>query len=173
MQLTLPLSIPFTRPRRRPSARDEAAWKASLQPPKPRPAAGVLCRYTDADGEQWWLLGERAPRLGGTWANFGGSLEPGEHPLAGAMREFDEELSIRAADLVGSTIVAVVDDCGTDERPYTLFVIDVPAAFDNGILQWEHTDAAWWPTDEVAALSLHRGFARAWSTLVDKGVARP
>ena len=70
---------------------------------RPRPAAGLLLRYTDRDGV-WYLLGKRHRRLGDTWANIGGSLKPGEDPLAGALREFEEELGIDPARLANATI---------------------------------------------------------------------
>lgn len=134
-------------------------------PRPPRPAAGLLLRYTDpADGTVWFLLGKRARRLGGTWSNIGGSLERGEDALAGALREFDEELAVGAARLVGSTIAAVID-CGDEQVPYTLFVLDVPLCFDDADLSWENDDLVWFRADAVPTLNLHRGFARAWATL--------
>jgi 8-oxo-dGTP pyrophosphatase MutT (NUDIX family) len=134
--------------------------------PRHRPAAGILCRHTDRyDGSVWWLLGQRAPRrLGGTWANIGGSLESGETPLVGAAREFHEELGIPVANLAGARIATVLE-CGTPERPYTLFVLDVPVCFDDAVLGWENDDVAWWRTPDVATLDLHPKFALAWATL--------
>lgn len=135
----------------------------------PRAAAGLLLRHTDAEGV-WYLLGHRHAWLGGTWANIGGSLEPGEHPLAAALREFSEELSIGAQGLLGATIAQVID-CGTEERPYTLFVVDVPTFFDDVELSWENVDVAWFPPSEIDDLEarhrLHRGFSRAWKEVAD------
>lgn len=133
--------------------------------PAPRPAAGILLTHTDRHGQPWVLLGQRSRRLGGTWCNIGGSLEPGEAALAGALREFHEELGIDVTALVGGTIVAVIDDCGTPLKPYTLFVIDVPKAFDDAVLGWENDDLAWFHPDDVATLNLHDKFAGAWATL--------
>lgn len=127
----------------------------------PRPAAGLLLRHTDADGT-WFLLGRRARSLGGTWSNIGGSLNRGEDALAGAIREFAEETSIPAARLTAGRLVASIE-CGTDRVPYTLFVVDVPVAFDDAVLSWENTDLAWWHVDDVPTLEVHDGFARAWS----------
>lgn len=133
--------------------------------PRPRPAAGLLLRHTDADGI-WVLLGLRAPILGGTWSNIGGSLDTGEDPLAGALREFTEELGLPVARLTGATLATSIQS-GDAEVPYTLFVLDVPVAFNDASLQWEHDDLAWWHADDVHTLPLHRGFARAWDTLTE------
>jgi 8-oxo-dGTP pyrophosphatase MutT (NUDIX family) len=131
----------------------------------PRPAAGLLIR-THTDGADWYLLGKRTRTLGGCWSNFGGSLEPGEHPLAGALREFDEEAAVGAAALVGCTVAAVIDS-GTPEVPYTLFVLDAPPhLLDVEVaLQWEHDDVAWFRADAISDLHLHHGFRRAWVAL--------
>lgn len=129
----------------------------------PQPAAGVLCRYTDHEGT-WILLGLRAPFLGGCWANLGGSLDAGEEPLTGALREFHEETLLPVAALVGATISAVLD-CGDAAKPYTMFVLDVPRYFDGMDCGWEHDDLAWWHTDDVADQRLHPKFAAAWAEL--------
>lgn len=148
----------------RPAKGGRPARKPAADAPKPpRPAAGVLLRCTDFEGD-WYLLGLRAPRLGGTWSNIGGSLEPGEHPLVGALRELHEECSVPAAQLVGSRIAQVID-CGTEKVPYTLFLIDVPAMIDDAVLGWENDDLAWFPAEEVPTLDLHAGFARAWTQI--------
>lgn len=160
-------SLSLRRRKRRHRA-SRADLAAALQPPRPRgvrPAAGLLLRSVDCDGV-YYLLGRRTRSLGGTWANFGGSLNPGEHPLAGALRELAEETAIRAADLVGSTIAAAID-CGTPDVPYTLFVIDAPRhVFDlEADLSWENDDVVWVREDVVGTLNLHRGFARAWEVI--------
>lgn len=133
--------------------------------PRPRPAAGLLLRHTDAEGT-WVLLGLRAPELGGTWSNIGGSLDRGEDPLAGALREFTEELDLPVSRLAGATLATTIQS-GDEWVPYTLFVLDVPVAFDDARLQWEHDDLAWFHADDVHTLDLHRGFARAWVTLTE------
>ncbi len=128
-----------------------------------RPAAGLLLRYTDQDGS-WYLLGKRHRRLGGTWANIGGSLKPGEVPLRGAMREFQEELAVDVTELIGATITNVLE-CGTKQVPYTMFVIDVAEWFDDAELSWENDKLYWWHAQEIDSLRLHAGFARAWTAL--------
>lgn len=136
------------------------------RPRGPRPAAGLLLRALDTDGHHYVLLGRRHRTLGGTWANFGGSLNTGEAPLAGALRELTEETGISAGDLDGARIAHVID-CGTYDIPYTLFVVDVPAdVFDlDANLAWEHTDIMWCRDDAVADLRLHAGFRRGWEAL--------
>lgn len=132
-------------------------------PSGPRPAAGLLLRYTDHEGV-WYLLGKRHRRLGGTWANIGGYLKPGETPLVGAQRECLEEIGIDVAWLTGVSISHVLE-CGDPAVPYTLFVIDVVTCFNNAELSWENDELYWWHADEIKALPLHPGFARAWDKL--------
>lgn len=144
-----------------------AGWARARRLPKPpRPAAGLLPRYTDADGH-WWLLARRCRHLGGTWSNIGGSLEPDEHPLIGALREFHEETAIGASRLAGR--VAGVYDCGAlieRDAPYHLFVLDVAEAFDDAELGWENDALSWFTTDRVDDLArrgrLHDGLAAVW-----------
>lgn len=129
----------------------------------PRPAAGILIRFTDSDGD-WWLLGQRAPSLGGTWANLGGSLHPSEDALAGALRELDEEAGLTAADLTDCRLIATMST-GTDRIPYTLFVLDTPRLLVDLDLSWEHDDVAWWHGDDVPTLPLHHRLAPAWPSI--------
>jgi 8-oxo-dGTP pyrophosphatase MutT (NUDIX family) len=134
------------------------------KPRRPRPAAGLLLRYVDHDGA-WFLLGKRCRSLGGTWANIGGSLEPDEHPLMGAMREFTEELGLKPQTLKGATIARVLE-AGSPDVPYTLFVLDVPHYFDNARLSWEHDDLCWFLADEVSRLDLHPAFRAEWDAML-------
>jgi 8-oxo-dGTP diphosphatase len=137
--------------------------RVQVEHKRPRPAAGLLLRYTDADGD-WYLLGKRHRKLGGTWANIGGSLQPGEAPLEGALREFEEELGIDLARLARAEISDVVE-CGDERVPYTLFVLDVPDWFGDARLSWENTALYWWHAADIDTLLLHRGFARAWGVV--------
>lgn len=129
-------------------------------PPRPRPGAGLLLRYTDHEGA-WYLLGKRNRRLGGTWANVGGYLKPWETPFAGAQREFLEETAIDVAWLTGVTLAQELE-CGTSAVPYTLFVLDVATCLDHAVLTWENEDLCWWHADAIGELPLHTGFARGW-----------
>lgn len=108
--------------------RDERWHRSSAAPVRPRPAAGLLLRFTDHEGA-WYLLGKRNRRLGGTWANIGGYLKSWETPFAGAQREFLEETAIDVTWLTGLTlgqkrvrhecgaVHAVRDRCGYLPRP--------------------------------------------------------
>lgn len=148
-------------------ARYDGHHRDAALPRAPRPAAGLLIRHTDDEGRAWWLLGLRAPKLGGKWSNLGGSIEHGELPLVAAAREFTEETNLPASVLTGATIDRVIE-CGTTDTPYTMFVLDGPF-FTGARLGWEHDDLAWWDTDGVDALAdndeLHPKFAAAWTAL--------
>ena len=78
--------------------------------------------------------------------------------------EFREELAVDITRLSAATISKVVN-CGTQRVPYTMFVIDVATWFDDAELSWENDEHYWWRADEIAALQLHGGFARARATL--------
>lgn len=144
--------------------------RAAPGPHRPRPAAGLFLRNTDRDGA-WYLLGKRHPRLGGTWANIGGSLKHGQDPLAGAIREFHEEVGIDLTGIPDAEITEVVD-CGTRLVPYTMFVVNTTERFGDVELSWENVALCWWHQDEVDSLQLHEGFARAWAFL-SPAVDRP
>ncbi len=133
-----------------------------------RPAAGVLLHLTDHEGD-WYLLGKRSKRLGGTWANIGGSLEPDEAPLSGALRELWEEAGVPATTISGSAIRRVVESRmpGT-EAIYTLFVLDVNLTVEQVPVDpdpAEMSEAAWWHADAISGLRLHPGFREQWEAL--------
>lgn len=92
------------------------------------------------------------------------SRGPGEDPLAGALREFEEELGIDPSRLANASITDVLE-CGDARVPYTMFVLDVPDCLDDAKLSWENVSLYWWHADEVHSLRLHKGFARAWATI--------
>lgn len=157
---------PFTTatvPASRRSKRREAPAPRPAAKTRVRPAAGVLLRHHDAEG-YWYLLGLRTYRLGGTWANLGGSLERGEDALAGALRELSEETEIRAAALEPGRIVAELQT-GSATTPYTLFVIDVPEVISDAVLQWEHDELWWWHSEDVPDLHAHAGLEAAWPAI--------
>lgn len=143
--------------------RGKRRHRSSAAPVRPRPAAGLLLRYTDHEGA-WYLLGKRHRRLGGTWANIGGYLKPWETAIVGAQREFLEETAIDVAWLTGVTIAQELK-CGTSAVPYTLFVVDVPNWIENFRLSSENDELCWWHADAIADLPLHEGFALAWAAL--------
>src|SRR5205807_8683973 len=59
-------------------------------------AAGVLVRHTGDDGAIAFFLARRSEfcHRGGTWAIPGGALNSDEEPLAGALREFAEDIGV-------------------------------------------------------------------------------
>ena len=69
-------------------------------------AAGVLVRCAGAEGSFDYFLARRSEfcHQGGTWAVPGGALDHGEAPLAGALREFAEEVGV---DLTDFAVVAL------------------------------------------------------------------
>ena len=145
---------------------------APRYPKTPRDGAGILLRHTDTDGT-WVLLGRRTASLGGTWSNLGGSLDAGEAPLAGALRELGEEMLIPAAALIGGTIAHVVTTPKSDGGTYTMFVIDIPTAPRlprRRDLPWEHTDVAWWFAADLldGQIALHAGFTACWTHIAPR-----
>ncbi|MGE0767972.1 MAG: RNA pyrophosphohydrolase [Hyphomicrobiaceae bacterium] len=69
-----------------------------------RPCVGIL--VLDAQGNVW--MGRRADRpnkevAGGWWQMPQGGIDPGEKPLAAALRELTEETGIRSVSLLGES----------------------------------------------------------------------
>jgi hypothetical protein len=73
-------------------------------------------------------------------------------------------VAIDVTELNGATIADVLE-CGTEQVPYTMFVIEVADWFDDAQLSWENDKLYWWHFEEIASLRLHAGFARAWTAL--------
>ncbi|MFC6013480.1 NUDIX domain-containing protein [Nocardia lasii] len=127
-------------------------------------AAGLLLRAPLPAGGSAVLLQHRAPwsHQGGTWALPGGARDSHETPEHAAVREAEEEAGITASDLrvraerltmtapSGWTYITVVADA------------DEPLAT---IVNKESVELAWVPEDEVTDLTLHPGFALAWTEL--------
>lgn len=126
-------------------------------------AAGVLVRHVDLDGTHWYLLARRSERchLGGTWAVPGGALDEGEPALAGAVREFVEEIGPLPEFEVSTTYV---DDHGG--WTYTTHLVDVPHRFALPTqLSWETSEVRWVAAAEAGALELLGAFRAALATL--------
>jgi len=87
---------------------------------------------------------------GGTWAVPGGALNEGEDPLAGALREFAEEVGVALADFAVVTVHE--DDHGG--WSYWTVIVDVPARFAAAIPNWETAEAAWIAEHRLAGLEL-------------------
>lgn len=132
-------------------------------------AAGILLRHTADDGEVAYFLARRSTRchMGGTWAVPGGALDQGEEPLAGALREFTEE--------IGHTIdrFELVDVHHDDHGgwTYTTVILDVDERFDApGPFNWETDEAVWVAAHELEHLELLDAFR---ATLVRLGFLPP
>lgn len=74
-------------------------WDPAATPPDARRAAALLLVYPGAEGPTLALTLRRPdlPHHGGQISLPGGGLEPGESPVAGALRETHEELGVDPA----------------------------------------------------------------------------
>lgn len=121
-------------------------------------AAGLLLR----DGERvvlqhraWWS------HQGGTWGVPGGARDSEETVVGAALRETSEEAGIAPAEVRPYGLL--LDDHGG--WSYTT-VVGVPVGTVEPVpTGGESEDVRWVPTDEVAALPLHPGFAAGWDRL--------
>ena len=122
-------------------------------------AAGLLA----VDAERGVLLQHRVgwSHFGGTWGMPGGALHEGEAPLAGALREAQEEAGI--PDGAVRARFASVLDLGI--WSYTTVVADVIDPFEPVISDPESLALEWVPVDEVDQRPLHPGFGSAWPML--------
>lgn len=119
-------------------------------------AAGVLVRHRDTDGD-WYFLARRSEytHRGGSWGIPGGALDYGEEPLAGALREFAEEVGALAVTY--EVAHTYVDDHGG--WTYTTIVVDVAERFPvPRTLTWETAEAAWVPAAKLKELILFDAF---------------
>ncbi|WP_028658840.1 NUDIX hydrolase [Nocardioides insulae] len=97
---------------------DRAAGHLRARPPIPAAPDGTLRLAAVAvvlfeqDDEARYVLIRRARRgrNAGQWALPGGKVEPGETPLAGALREAEEEVGLPAAEV---RVLGVLDDFPT------------------------------------------------------------
>ncbi|SNT58630.1 ADP-ribose pyrophosphatase YjhB, NUDIX family [Streptosporangium subroseum] len=87
-----------------------------------RHAAVTVCVLEDEEGRPYTIVIRRAAhgRNAGQWALPGGRLDEGEDALAAALRELDEEASVRGVEVAG-----LLDDFVTDSG----FVITPVVAF--------------------------------------------
>lgn len=128
------------------------------------------------------LLQHRAPFLqeGGTWALPGGALDVGEAPLAGALREAEEEAAVPPRSVRPRHAWTV--DHGTWR--YTTIIADATGPIDARDVDGEGLEVRWVPVAEVEQAALHSGFAAAWPhvrrlvelreiVLVDANLAEP
>lgn len=128
-------------------------------------AAGLLL-CAPADGGVSVLLQHRAiwSHQGGTWGLPGGARDSHETVEQAAVREANEEAGIDAADV---DVVESIVTHRTARWTYTTVIAKAPstvATVGNG----ESAELRWVPANEVAALPLHPGLARAWPELQER-----
>ena len=114
------------------------------------PARGILLQHR----VEW-------SHFGGTWGIPGGAIQQGELPIAGAIREAEEEAAVPHA-LVRPRFSHVLD---LGFWSYTTLVAETRAPFEPVISDPESLELRWIPLNEVDALPLHPGFDAAWPTL--------
>lgn len=130
-------------------------------------AAGLLAY----DPRRGVLLQHRVgwSHFGGTWGIPGGAIHDDESPVAGAIREAQEEAGVPDGSVVPRA--EHVFDAGVWQ--YTTVIADVAEPFEPVISDPESLELAWVPVDEVTDLELHPGFAAAWPQLRDALEVRP
>jgi 8-oxo-dGTP diphosphatase len=121
-------------------------------------AAGLLI----TDGTRV-VLQHRAPWThdGGTWALPGGARDSDEDVLTAALREAAEEAALDPSSVAPTD--EWVDDHGG--WSYTTVLARAITEVQVHAANAESLDVRWWGIDEVRALPLHRGFAKAWPSL--------
>jgi len=126
-------------------------------------AAGVLARWAGADGTYEYFLARRSEfcHQGGTWAVPGGALHHGEAPLAGALREFAEEVGVELSEFA---VVAVHEDDHGGWSYWTV-VVEVAQPFTTAVVNWETAETAWIAAHRLAGLDLLAPFRATLSRL--------
>jgi len=104
---------------------------------------------------------------GGPWGIPGGALKHGEDARTAALREANEEAAVPRVGL--DLLTESVLDLGF--WSYTTVVFHSKNYFEPIIQDRESEELCWVPTDSVASMSLHPGFAAAWPTLQHSLVA--
>ncbi|MET4053433.1 8-oxo-dGTP diphosphatase [Frigoribacterium sp. PvP054] len=122
-------------------------------------AAGLL--VVDADGRV--LLQHRADwsHFGGTWGLPGGARHHDETAVEGALRESGEEAAVPGDAL--RLLFSSELDLGF--WSYTTVVARALRSFEPVVSDPESIALGWVPTDDVAGLPLHPGFAASWPRL--------
>lgn len=130
-------------------------------------AAGLLL----IDRSRGVLLQHRAvwSHHGDTWGIPGGAIHADESPVAGALREAEEESCV-PADAV-SPLASHVLDLGFWR--YTTVLGETTRTVEARPGDEESAGIAWVRPDHVERLALHPAFGRAWPNLRSLLVARP
>ncbi|MEU5772682.1 NUDIX hydrolase [Streptomyces venezuelae] len=114
------------------------------------------------------LLIERGwPPFKGYWALPGGEIDPGEAPLAAAVRELLEETGVEV-DPVGLDLLDTFDAAGRDPRGRyvtTAYVTVLPAAVPLAAGD-DAAAAVWWPLDGLPMLAFDHAEILAAATAV-------
>jgi 8-oxo-dGTP diphosphatase len=125
-------------------------------------AAGLMLHHQDENGVHRYLMQQRSSWVqhGETWAPASGALDPGEHPIQGALREAYEEYGGQFPS--NNHEIAHVNDHGGWK--FHTVTADSPTMFDPKESD-EVADAAWLTPEEIDELPLHPGFSESWVDL--------
>ena len=111
------------------------------------------CLVVDPDAERALLVDHRDAER---WLPTGGHVEPGEHPVAAATRELQEELGIRPPfhHRVGEVplLVTVTPTAGRSQAHTDVslwFVFEAPMSAPVAPDEGEFHGVRWWPFDEI------------------------
>lgn len=127
-------------------------------------AAGVLFRYVDTDGQQWFMLNQRSHAIhhGGTWSVLGGAIDGDETPIEGGLREAREEIGTIPADF---SVLATVTDNSAGGWTYTTIIVDVDRPFSPRRHDWESIGSAWFTLNQISVLRLHPAFRASFPAI--------
>lgn len=131
-------------------------------------AAGVLVRCAHEDGRWSYFLARRSEwcHQGGCWAIPGGALDHGEEPLAGALREFAEEVGAVLHD--DDFIVVDIHEDDHGGWSYWTVVVEVAERFAApASTNWETAETGWIADTDLGDMELHPAFR---CTLVELGL---
>jgi 8-oxo-dGTP diphosphatase len=128
-------------------------------------AAGLLLRRTGNAGAAAVLMQYRAGWTsdGDTWGLPGGARDSHESWVGAALREAAEEAGISADSLL--VVGESTDDHGG--WAYVTVVADVIGSM-TVTPNAESAELRWVPSDRVAELHLHPGFARSWPRILSE-----
>jgi 8-oxo-dGTP diphosphatase len=125
-------------------------------------AAGILFTTPPGpNGQRMYFLTHRGEGidLGGTWSVPGGAIDSHEEPFQAAWREVQEELGEMPDNyrIINQYVFQPVP-----EWAYTTFVVEIPEAFENEVVDWETQESRWFTEDEMQEVALHPAFKMTW-----------